>query len=270
MLIVLCVVASASARPIGLTDVVGAYHGKLAWSGCLTQEVASSTVVVDSIDGALAIDASSVRPQLYAVALVVSERGLVGRQATTTIELAAATAGSLELEIEIDSRCRARARMHRVSSGIRDCDRLVALARVEAKCSQLDSRSEDLATLFATTWKPSDAASCSRRAEQLESKLRRASCVPGPPAPSVPAHPRDCLEAARIARKFSGCWPRWGQRYVAEVSDLQTKFDAAEADAVPAIEARCREISTQLQAWAGSDCKGVVSVSRPTDSRSGS
>lgn len=44
--------------------------------------------------------------------------------------------------------------------------------------------------------------------------------------------------------------------YVAEVLDLKTKFDAAEAEAVPAIEARCREISTHLQDWAGSDCKG--------------
>lgn len=256
MLIVICVIASASARPIGLSDVVGAYHGKLAWSGCLTREVATATMVVDSIDGALAIDASSVRPDLHAVALVVSERGLVGRQAATTIELAATTAGSIELEIALDSRCRARAQMHRVSSGIRDCDRLIALARVEAKCSQLDSRREDLATLFATTWKPSDAASCSRRGEQLESRLRRASCVPNPPAPNIPTLPGDCLEAARIARKFTACWPRWGQMYVAEVLDLKTKFDAAEADTMPAIEARCREISMHLQEWAGSDCKG--------------
>ena len=140
MLILLCMVASASGSPIELADIVGAYHGKLAWSGCLAKEGASATVVIGAVDGAMEIDASSVRPQLHAVALVVSERGLVGRQAAASIELAVATAGSIELAIVLDSGCRAHARMHRASSGIRDCGRLPALARVAAEGSPLPSR----------------------------------------------------------------------------------------------------------------------------------
>jgi hypothetical protein len=216
VLVGLTSVASAAPSPPTWADWVGDYAGTLTWKGCFTPGAARATISLDAIDGALVIELTDAGGGLRAMSLVDDEAGgWSAQQGDVTLRVKRPRANALSLDAEVGSDCRLTAKLVRPSTKIAACDRLIAWARIEARCTKLTAPPlEDPAKLAKerTAWKPrvkADAARCELRATTLEGSLADAGCalvanreglLPGPHCQaltSAVAKLRQCATASR-------------------------------------------------------------------------
>jgi hypothetical protein len=178
--------ATGHAAPPGATwaDWVGSYTGKLAWTGCSAPGAKTPTLALDAVDGALTIDLTPAGGGLRPLSLVEDEGRLTARQGDATLALVPRRADTIDLAIDLTSGCAIRGQLVRASTGVRACDRLVALARIEAACTKLPGPPKPPA---AQRWKARDAARCTALADPIQTELVDAGCVPiADPAALVP------------------------------------------------------------------------------------
>lgn len=200
LLLLICAPADAVPWP----DWAGEYRGKLAWTGCTVPGASTATIAIDAVDGALTVELARAADWLPALSLLEEDDGtLQGRQADLAVTLAHPSANTVDVAIDLESGCRARGRLVRASSkapvlrGRRvdgaACDRLVAWARIEARCTKLHAP-----PLEHTLGK---LERCEARGTAVERELIDAGCAPNPAAAKgVAACLATVAQADRLAR----------------------------------------------------------------------
>ncbi|MBA3455918.1 MAG: hypothetical protein H0T42_22665 [Deltaproteobacteria bacterium] len=202
-LLVLALTASAPAAPAAPTwaDWVGDYAGTLTWKGCFTPGAARARISLDASDGAMTIELAGAGGGLRAMSLVEEEGGWSAQQGDVKLRVTRPRANVLSLVAELGSDCRMHAQLVRPATKIAACDRLVSLARIEARCTKLTEPPLESPALLAkqrATWKAkADAGRCALRADKLETALIEAGCAPvADPQEFVPGPQCQALTAA--------------------------------------------------------------------------
>jgi len=193
VLMLLC--AQADAAP-SWSDWAGDYSGKLAWTGCAVPGASTATIAIDAVDGALKVELARAADWLPSLSLLEEDDGtLQGRQADLAVTLAHPAANAVDVAIDLESGCRARGRLVRAPSKAgAACDRLVAWARIESRCTKLHA--PPLETKLGKLEK------CDARASAVEHELVDAGCAPDPnAAKGVTA----CLKTVAQAERLERC-----------------------------------------------------------------
>lgn len=257
LLVLIATTAGAAPDPAppraSWADWVGSYHGPLRWSGCSVAGARTATLAVTFVDGVASIDLAPARPGMRALTLVEDEGGgWSGRQADVAVALRRPRADTLALAIDLDSGCAVRGTLTRATTKVAACDRLLGWARIDATCTRQDRPSEQLATLLATTWKPSEGARCRARADTLERALIDVGCAPHPD-PAIGVRAPDCIELAHAADRLQRCGrvlPAIEQRAVAVARAVASAAQTAERATLPYVEQQCRDTRAELVAIA--------------------
>jgi hypothetical protein len=201
---IFAITAGALARPPtapGWADWVGDYTGKLTWSSCITEGAGSSTLAVDAVDGAVAIDLSPAGGALEPVMLGDDNGTWIGHREDVAVRLTRPKADTLDLAIDLESGCEVRGTLRRASTGIAACDRLAGWARIEARCTKLVRPALENEARLArqrTTWLTAKGAArdklagqCEARATKVEAELVDAGCAPNAD-PSIGTRVGEC------------------------------------------------------------------------------
>ncbi len=242
------VLAAPDPKPASTwADWAGSYQGTLTWSGCTVAGVKTATVELAFVDGVATIDLASTRPGMRAMTLAAGERDVwAGRQGDVAATITRVP-NTIFLAVDLDSGCRVRGRLTRATTGVPACDQLVGWTRVEAQCTKLVARTEDLAKLLATAWKPADAARCASRAATLERTLIDGGCAPHPD-PQIGARAPDCLDLAQVAERINRCGvPAHVKDITLRVANaLVSAAQSAERSTLPVVEHQCRDARADL------------------------
>jgi len=253
LVIVIGLAASARAAPVRVTwvDWVGAYTGTLAWTGCSAPGAKTASLALDAIDGALTIDLTPAGGGLRPLSLVEDEGRLTAQQGDATVALVRRRADAFELAIDLTSGCAIRGQLVRASTRVPACDRLVALARIEAACTKLPGPRKAPA---AQRWKAKDKARCTAAADPIETELVDAGCLPSAdPAALVPGPA--CQTLLAHAAKIRRC--ATAPRELVQLADRFTALGPAAADRASraALDASCVRYDALLgRAAAGTGC----------------
>jgi len=224
-LLLLLICAPADAAP--WSDWAGDYSGKLAWTSCSVPGAATATIAIDAVDGALKVELARAADWLPALSLLEEDDGtLQGKQADLAVTLAHPAANRVDVAIDLESGCRARGRLVRAAGKAGPaCDRLVAWARIESRCTKL--RAPALENKLGKL-KPSDR--CDARATAVEHELIDAGCAPNPAAAKGVAV---CLATVAQADRLERCAsaPRENATILSRVA--HTHADAAQTATTP-------------------------------------
>ena len=196
-LLLLLICTQAEAAP--WSDWAGDYSGKLAWTSCSVPGASTATIAIDAVDGALKVELARAADWLPALSLLEEEDGtLQGRQADLAVTLAHPAANAVDVAIDLESGCRARGRLVRAPSKAGTaCDRLVAWARIESRCTKLRAP-----PLEKKLGKPKSSDRCEARAIAVEHELIDAGCAPNPTAAKGIAA---CLATVAQAERLDRC-----------------------------------------------------------------
>lgn len=191
-LLALAVIALGSAAAIASPDaadvaeIVGTWRGTARWTGCSVAGNAKVAVPIAWRDGAYVIDLAGAREDLGEILLAPDGDVFTGHRDDLQVRFAPRGAPTLTLTSSAD--CTARLTLARPTSGIAACDRLVALASIEAACPAAgDHRGDRQAALVsrAAGWprlrgarQRAAAASCTADAETLGDTLIATGCAP--------------------------------------------------------------------------------------------
>lgn len=250
------VVGSAAAAPaptVTWADWVGSYDGKLAWSNCSAPGAKTATLALEATDAVLSIDLAPLGSALRAMSLVADEAGWSAQQGDVKVRLARPRSDALDLVVELDSGCTLRSTLHRATTGVAACDRLVGWARIESRCTKLhDAKLEDLAKLVAAKWRKADDTKCAARADKLAASLIDAGCAPHPD-PMIGVRSPKCLAMSAAAAKLSRCGnvPRQvTDAIVGQAAALSSASQSAERATLPYVEQQCEDAKTAIAAIA--------------------
>jgi len=177
-------------------DWVGEYTGTLAWTSCTAAGATKTTIAIDAIDGALSVELARAADWLPRLSLVEEDATLAGVQADLKVVLARPKANAIDVAIDLESGCRARGRLVRAGNGAA-CDRLVAWARVEARCTKLHG--PPLEPKLGNKLER-----CEARATALETELVDAGCAPDPD-PLIGVRGMACVSLATTADRVMQC-----------------------------------------------------------------
>jgi hypothetical protein len=193
-LLLLLICAQAEAAP--WSDWAGDYSGKLVWTSCSVPGASTATIAIDAVDGALVVELARAADWLPALSLLEEEDGtLQGRQADLAVTLAHPAANAVDVTIDLESGCRARGRLVRAPSKAgAACDRLVAWARIESRCTKLHAPPLEK--------KLGKLDRCEARATAVEHELIDAGCAPNPAAAKGVAV---CLATVAQAERLERC-----------------------------------------------------------------
>jgi len=221
-LLLLLICPQAEAAP--WSDWAGDYSGKLAWTSCSAPGASTATIAIDAVDGALKVELARAADWLPALSLLEEEDGtLQGRQADLAVTLAHPAANAVDVAIDLESGCRARGRLVRAPSKAgAACDRLVAWARIEARCTKLHAP--------ALEKKLGKLERCEARATAVEHELIDAGCAPNPAAAKGVAV---CLATVAQAERLERCASAPRENAVILSRVAHTDADAAQTATTP-------------------------------------
>ncbi len=184
--VVALVAAPAAASPLEPADLVGTWRGTARWTGCSVAGHAAVALPIAWRDGTYVIDLAPARDDLGEILLAPDGDGFTGHRDDLQVRFAPRGAPTLTLTSSAD--CTARLALTRASSGIAACDRVVALAAIEATCPAAgDPRAARQAAVAsrAASWsrlrgarQRAAAAACTTEADGLADALTVAGCLP--------------------------------------------------------------------------------------------
>jgi len=245
-------VAAPAARPATWADWVGDYRGALAWRNCTVAGARTATLALDATDGVIALELAPAGMALRAMTLVEEEGGWIAQDGDVSLRVTRPRAATIAVALELASGCTMRGTLRRTAARVAACDRLAGWARIEARCTKVTARLEDVAALARTRWKPGDAARCSERADRVELAMVDAGCAPLPDVTT--AVPHACRSLVERTRALVACRPR-SAAIVDHVMRLVRDAERAGA-AAAAFEGRCQDAERKvLQIGAGLGCR---------------
>jgi hypothetical protein len=245
--------AGAGGPPTAVwSDWVGEWAGKLRWQGCAIDGAGAATVSVDATDGAVAIDLAGAGAGLASVRLIEDDTAWVGQSADVRVHAARSKQGAMELGVTLDSGCELHATLHRDGSGIAQCDRLAAWARIEARCTKLARPPlEEPARLARqkAAWSTARghdrellAAQCDARASRVEAELVGVGCAPNPD-PAIGLRALDCQAMQQAMSRLGRCAAAPTDEVAAlnrVAAELASAAQTAREAELPFVEAQCR------------------------------
>jgi hypothetical protein len=241
-------------------DVVGRYTATLRWTGCSAPGARAAELELRSVDRALELDLAPAQPGLGAVAVDGDGRRLAGGQADLAVTLAFGKRGVVAFTLALDAGCKARGTLRRASAKIDSCDRLAALARIEAGCAAIAAadRREDVAAVDGElpAWarlrgarKRDAAAACTVRAAVLESALTDAACL-ALPADAAPIPVPACRDLASLIARLQRCpaLPDDVRTQLRQVLvQIATTIEPADRDRLDPTAMLCTDMTRELQ-----------------------
>jgi hypothetical protein len=251
MLVVGAAHAAPAPKPAPITwaDWVGSYDGKLAWNNCTAPGEKAGTFALEATDAVLSIDLAPAGSAFRSVSLVEEVGGWAAQQGDLKITITRPRADTLSLAFDLESGCTMRSTLHRATTGVALCDRLLGWARVEARCTKLhDTKLEDLAKLVATKWRKADADRCVARAAKLEASLIDVGCAPHPD-PMIGVRAPKCMALSAASAKLSRCAniPRQVKdAIVYEAAALSSASQSAEPATLPYVEQQCVDATATM------------------------
>ncbi|MGE0549709.1 MAG: hypothetical protein AB7O24_24220 [Kofleriaceae bacterium] len=250
---------SVPARAVPLVswaDWVGSYDAKLTWQRCSAPGERSAQLALVATDGALAFELAAAGGGLRTLPLIESPEGWQAQQGDVAVALARGkAAGELELRVELDSGCVVTGQLRRRSTAIAACDRLIAWAAIEARCSKLASMPlEDPIALAAerATWKPKSkptAERCTARAGRVEASLIDAGCAPSAQAAMTVRAPQ-CTAFLAAAARLSRCTSVPAEiktRFTLRANAVAAAANSAREAELGSIEAECQLATQRVQ-----------------------
>lgn len=246
--LVAVVVASTSANAAPLERLVGDYRGALVWRQCTAPGEKVVRVAVDVVNGVMTIDLTPVGAALRIFSLQQDAAAWSAQDGDLSVQVSQNKANTVDLAIRYDSGCTARGRLVRGSTAVAACDALIGWSRIEATCSKAGDKLEDAAALAAATWKKSDAARCTARADKLARAMVDAGCVPHPD-PMIGVRAVQCRSLADATAKLARCGrvPREiMQRLSSNADALVAASQTAERATLPFVERQCQDARAAL------------------------
>ncbi|MDB4954692.1 MAG: hypothetical protein JWO36_2261 [Myxococcales bacterium] len=248
-------------KPVPATtwaDWVGDWAGKLTWRSCTADGAPAVSLPIEATNGAVTIDLTAAGSALGMMSLVDETGSFMGQQADITVHLTR-HADTVELAVDLTSGCQVRGSLQRTSvTGIAQCDRLVAWAQIEARCTKLDRPPLELATRLARqreTWSKAHAeertkivAQCDARSTKVEAELVDAGCAPNPD-PEIGLRGAQCQVLRQIAARFERCAsspPDLKTRFGQSAAQLAAAAQTADTSAMPVVDAECRELRARI------------------------
>ncbi|MGE0870919.1 MAG: hypothetical protein AB7P03_20300 [Kofleriaceae bacterium] len=248
--------ARSDASPqVSWADWVGSYDAKLSWQRCSAPGERAAQLELVATDGALAIDLAAAGGGLRALPVIETRGGWQAQQGDVAVVITRRKASELALHVELDSGCVITGKLRRRSSGIAACDRLVAWAIIEARCSKRTAAPlEDPVALAAqrSTWKSRSArtiAECTSRAQRLEAALIDAGCAPDP-RPSVAERAPHCTTYVVNAARVSRCGavpPELKARLTMGANAAAAAVNSARDSELGPIEAGCQRAAQRAE-----------------------
>ncbi len=242
--------ASAAPQVVSWADWVGSYDAKLVWRSCSAPGTTSAQVSLDASDAVVTVDLTGLGAGFRPMSLVDEAAGWSAQQGDVKVRLTRPRTDQLELIVELDSGCTIRGQLRRASTGVATCDRLLGWARVEARCTKLSAAR--LADALPKKWRASDAASCARRATELETSLIDAGCAPHPD-PMIGVRAPRCLALAAASARLSRCGTAPAdlkQTFTLIAGALASAAQSAEPSTLPYVEQQCEDEQAMLAAVA--------------------
>jgi len=256
--LVLLVGSSASAGPPSWGDWVGDWEGKLTWGRCAAAGHGKATLAIDAIDGALALDLAPAGGALRALSLVEGDAGMSAQDGDIAVHVTQQKPNGVELAIDYDSGCTVRATLTRETTGIAACDRLVGWARIEARCTKLETHAplEAPAKLVnqRAAWSAARgdaltklAAQCDSRAAKVESELQRSGCAPL----LAPTTSPQCRKLHQVAGRAQQCTalPSAVRTAAHDVAFQLTGAQTDDAASAELVGAECGAAVERLESW---------------------
>ena len=237
VLLALVVLAgTADARP--WSDLVGDYTSTLAWSGCTAPGARSATLALDAVDGALSIDLAPAGGGLVAMSLVEDDRGaLSAQQGDVALAILPGKPRTIALAIDLTSGCAIRGTLVRATTKVPACDRLVGAGRIAQRCRKLAT---PIAPIASKRWKAKDAAACSARAQEIETQVIDAGCLPVED-PRATTLGLQCRQLISEAEKLERCPSAPPEIVMAANRIITIAQPAADGASRAVVEASCRE-----------------------------
>jgi hypothetical protein len=247
---VLVVSTPAAAAP--WSDWVGEYRGTLLWRKCTAAGEKAAAIALDAVDGAMRIDLAPAGAALKTMSLTQDDAAWVAQDGDLHVRVTRGKPNTIVLAIDYDSGCTMRATLSRVAMKAPACDRLLAWARVEDRCTKPGDRIEDFLAVAKTKWKASDAAACRARADKLELALIDRGCAPNPD-PDVGTRAVQCRALVDATTKLKRCGrvpAATTQRLVNAASALSGASQSASKAELPYVEQQCKDLHAEVVAIA--------------------
>lgn len=217
-LVCLAMAAGAVAAPATpqatWAEWVGDWHGKLRWTSCASEGKPTATLPVDASDGVVAIDLGDAESGLGTMTLVEDNGGWVGQRGDVSVHLARPGADALDVAVDFDSGCQLRGTLHRDTSGLAACDRLVAWSRIEGKCTKLARPPLENTARVAhqrESWlkakgeaRQAILAQCDARSVKVEEELVDVGCAPNPD-PLIGLRGNECQALLHSTQRLARC-----------------------------------------------------------------
>jgi hypothetical protein len=249
--------AAPPPRSLDWADWVGDWSGKLEWTSCSAEGEPRATLAVDAIDGALAIDLTPAGGALGKMPLVEDGSEWAGQQGDVNVRLRRGKT-DLEVAVTLDSGCEVKGTLARATTGIRECDRLAAWARIESQCKKLARPPLENAARLARqrrTWAKSNgdarsklAEQCTARSAKVEAELVDAGCAPHPD-PAIGMRGAECQALRGAAARLARCGNvpfDLREALAREVVVLVAAAQGADKESLPVVDAECRRTREKL------------------------
>jgi len=244
--------AAPPAQPsLTWADWVGDWTGKLAWTGCATDDTKRASIPIEATDGSIAIDLTSAGGALGPLTLVEDGSAFGAKQGDVTLHLQRTDKG-LELAVDLDSGCQLRGTLTRPGVGIASCDQLAAWSRIEQQCTKLSRPPLENPTRLArqrAEWKKASggaqtkmAAQCTTRANRVQAELVDVGCAPNAD-PNIGTRGAECQALRGVSARIQRCSNvpfdvRTGLER--EVVVLLAAMQGADQASIPVVDAECK------------------------------
>ncbi|MDQ3341142.1 MAG: hypothetical protein M4D80_38810 [Myxococcota bacterium] len=233
-------------------DWVGDFRGPLTWRRCTAPGEASATLRFDAVDGATRLDLAPAGAALRELSLTAEDDVWVAQDGDVQVRLARKKPSTIDVAIDYESGCTMRGRLARASTGVPACDRLLAWARIENRCTKASTKLEDHAALAKLRWKKIDAARCSDRADKIALAMIDAGCAPHPD-PNIGHRAVQCRTLVDLTQKLARCGrvpPEIQQRLTHTASALSAASQSAEPATLPYVEQQCKDARAEVSGTA--------------------